>query len=91
MGTNLKEIIKRIRFYIILLGGFLGIEIPLFIFTYFRFFPKLRNLIWCFTLLIGIGSAFIVFFLINAIINEDYELKLLFDNNNYNSLLGGKK
>ena len=91
MGTNLKEILKRVRFYILLLGGFLGIEIPLFIFTYFRFFPQHRNLIWLFTLVIGIGTALIVFFLINAIINEDYDLKLIYDNHDYNSMLGGKK
>ena len=86
MGANLKSVLNRIRFYILLLGGFLAIEIPLFIFTYFRYFSQYRNLIWIFTLLIGIASAFVVFYLINSIIRENYEIRLLFDSTNYNSL-----
>ena len=86
MGANLRTVLNRIRFYILLLGGFLAIEIPLFIFTYFKYFAKFRNLIWIFTLLIGIASAFVVFYLINSMIRENYEIKLLFDNTNYNSL-----
>jgi hypothetical protein len=79
-------VLNRIRFYILLLGGFLAIEIPLFIFTYFKYFSQYRNLVWIFTLLIGIASAFVVFYLINSMIRENYEIKLLFDNTNYNSL-----
>ncbi|MBN1899093.1 MAG: hypothetical protein JW827_09970 [Spirochaetes bacterium] len=75
-----KTIIARIRFYVFLLGAFLGIEIPLIIFTYFKIFPRYRNLIWIITLLIGLGSAYIVHYMIRGIINEDYRLKILFDN-----------
>jgi len=83
MSTNPKEILKRIRFYILLLGAFLGIEIPLFIFTYFKYFSKYRQLVWVFSVIIGMAAAFLVFYLINGIINEDYETKLLFDNTDY--------
>lgn len=85
MHGNIKHLIKRIRFYVILLGGFLGIEIPLFIFTYFKFFSRYRNLIWIFTFILGIGSSLIVFYMINGILNDDYETKLLFDNMKYDS------
>jgi len=74
-----RTIISRIRFYIFLLGAFLGIEIPLVIFTYFKIFPGHRNLIWILTLLVGIGSAYIVHYMIKGIINQDYRIKLLFD------------
>ncbi len=86
-----KTIIARIRFYIFLLGAFLGIEIPLFIFTYFKIFPKHRNFIWILTLLIGIGSAYIVHYMIKGIINEDYRIKLLFDTTPYEGEVDNEK
>jgi hypothetical protein len=86
MSTNIRAVLNRVRFYILLLGGFLGLEIPLFIFTFFKYFPTHRHLIWVFTLLLGVASSLIVFFLIHAMINDNYEIKLLFDSNNYDSL-----
>ncbi len=81
--NNLKRTMDRIRFYLITLGCFLGIEIPLFMLTYFHFFTKYKNIVIIFTLLMGIGAALFVFTIISKIINEDYEIKLLFDNTNY--------
>ena len=86
MSSNIRMVLNRIRFYILLLGGFLGLEIPLFIFTFFKYFPEHRKFIWIPSLLIGIGASFIVFFLIHSIINDNYEIKLLFDNNDYDNL-----
>ncbi len=83
MYKEFRTIIKRIRFYIFLLGAFLGIEIPLLIFTFFKIVPQYRNLIWFFTLFIGLLSAYIVHYMIQNIIKEDYRVKILFDTNSY--------
>lgn len=86
MTTNLRALLDRIRFYILLLGGFLSIEIPLFIFAFFKYFPRHRLLVWPLALLIGIGAALVVFYLIHTMIQENYELKLLFDPTDYDRL-----
>lgn len=86
-----RDIILRIRFYIFLLGIFLGIEIPLVIFTYFKIFSKYRNLIWVITLIVGIGSAYIVHYMIKGIIKEDYRIKLLFDTKSYEGVAKDEK
>lgn len=78
-----KELISRIRFYIYLLGGFLGLEIPLVIFAYFKIFPHHRTYVWLITIIIGLLSAYIVQFMIRGIIKEDYRMKLLFDTKEY--------
>lgn len=66
-----------------MLGGFLGIEIPLFILTYFKYFRNTRNLIWFFTFAIGIISAGIIYYIVSHIIYEDYRIKILFDTTPY--------
>ena len=78
-------LLSRIQFYILLLGAFLGLEIPLLIFTYFKLLPQFRNLVWVFTFVIGLISAVIVNFMIKGIIKYDYKMKILFDNRDYNT------
>ncbi len=89
--NNFRSIISRIRFYIFLLGSFLGLEIPLVVFTYFKIFSKYRHLIWIVTLIVGIGTSYIVQFVIKGIINEDYKIKLLFDLSNYEGVTKNEK
>jgi hypothetical protein len=84
MFAPFKSLISRIRFYVFLLGGFLGLEIPLIVFTYFKIFPKYRSYVWLVTFFVGLLSAYIVHYMIKGIINEDYRIKLLFDTTEYN-------
>ncbi len=84
--TSFKTTLKRIRFYLVMLGGFLGIEIPLFMFTYFQFFPKFRNLVIFFTIIISIAAALFVFFIIARILKEDFEIQLIFGNHEYETI-----
>lgn len=83
MYSVFQILLSRIQFYIFLLGAFLGLEVPLLIFAYFKLFPRYRNLVWLFTFLIGIVSAYIVNFMIKGIIRDDYKMKILFDTRNY--------
>lgn len=83
MYAPFKSLLSRIRFYIFLLGGFLGLEIPLIVFTYFKIFPRHRSYVWLVTFFVGLLSAYIVHFMIRGIVNEDYRIKLLFDTNEY--------
>ncbi len=78
-----NQLISRIRFYIFLLGGFLGLEIPLIVFAYFKIFPHYRSYVWIVTIFIGLLSAYIVHYMIKGIIREDYRIKVLFDTNEY--------
>lgn len=78
-----RSLLARIRFYIFLLGAFLGLEIPLIIFTYFKIFPRHRNMVWFVTFFMGILTAYIVHFIIKGIIKEDYRIKILFDTTTY--------
>jgi len=78
-----RQLLSRIRFYIFLLGIFLGLEIPLVMFTFIKFFPRHRNFIWLLTILVGVLSAYIVNFMITGIIKGDYKMKILFDNRDY--------
>ncbi|GEM_PF-1809534 len=83
MQYTFRVILNRIRFYLFLLGGFLGIEIPLLVFTYFRYFPTYRHYIWILTIGVGLSTAGIVYYIIDQIIDEDYRVKILFDQNMY--------
>ena len=83
MYKELRILLSRIRFYIILLGIFLGLEIPLMMFAYFKIFPQFRELVWFITIFIGLLSAYIVNFMIKVIIKDDYKIKILFDTRNY--------
>jgi len=76
-------LLSRIRFYILLLGVFLGLEIPLVIFTYIKLMPKHRHLVWIFTIMVGLISSIIVNFMIKGIIKGDYKMRILFDNRNF--------
>lgn len=78
-----QTLLSRIQFYIFLLGVFLGMEIPLVMFTFLKLFPQLRNFVWFLTILVGILSAYIVNYMIKGIIKDDYKMKILFDNRNY--------
>lgn len=78
-----QSLLARIRFYIFLLGAFLGLEIPLIIFTYFKIFPRYRNFVWIITILMGLLTAYIVHYMIQGIIKEDYRIKILFDTKTY--------
>lgn len=81
--NNFKNTLKRIRFYFLLLGGFLGIEIPLVMLTFFHFFPKFRGLSVFITLLISLGTALFVFNIIAKILREDFEMRLIFGNSEF--------
>jgi len=83
MYKAFQDLLARIRFYIFLLGAFLGLEIPLIIFTYFKIFPRHRNYVWIVTIIMGLISAYIVHYMIKGIIKEDYKIKILFDSNPY--------
>lgn len=67
------------------MGVFLGIEIPLSVFTYFKIFPNHRNFVWIFTIILGVLTATIVHYMIKGIINEDYRVKLLFDTSEFDT------
>lgn len=76
-------LLSRIRFYILLLGIFLGLEIPLVMFTFLKLFPGARNFVWFITIIVGLLSAYIVNFMITGIIKDDYKMKIIFDNRDY--------
>ena len=76
-------VLKRVRFYIFLMGIFLGLEIPLVIYTYSKLLPGQRRFVWVLTVIVGITCAYIVNFMIKGIIKEDYKMNILFDTKNY--------
>lgn len=78
-----RSLITRIKFYIFLLGIFLGIEIPLVMLTYFKILPKYRNFVWFVTLFVSFICAYIINYMISGIIKDDYKIKILFDLNDY--------
>ncbi len=89
MNREFIKLILRIKYYIFLMGAFLGIEIPLAMFAYFKIFPDKRNYVWLVTLGIGVLTGAIVYGVIKSIIKEDYRLKILFNGLEY--IREGKK
>jgi hypothetical protein len=85
--NNFKNTLKRIRFYFLLLGGFLGIEIPLVMLIFFHFFPKFRGFAVFVTLLVSLGTALFVFNIIARILREDFEMRLIFGNSEFDQAI----
>jgi hypothetical protein len=78
-----QEFFRRVRFYVYFLGGFLGIELPLIVFTYFRYFPGARSWVWFVCLAFGLLSAAAVHLVMRGIFREGEKMQLMFDKNLY--------
>ncbi len=84
MDVNLLELLKKIKYYIILNGIFLGIEIPLVNYLFLWVLPNIvRNpqkfvpFILVVSSLIGLITSFFFYLIIRAVLFEDYQKKIL--------------
>ena len=84
MDRDLIELLKRMKYYLVLNGVFLGIEIPLVNALYFQLLPRMTDsagrwgwLIWIISPAVGLLTSAGFFAVLRGVLFEDYQKRLL--------------
>jgi len=84
MDRDLIELLKRMKYYLILNGVFLGIEIPLVNALFFQLLPRVTSapgrwgwLTWIVSPVVGLLTSAGFYAVLRGVLFEDYQHRLL--------------